>query len=117
VDELREDIDLDVESYQITRIERASSVFQKHRQVNVDATSRRDKKRLQAGTIVVRTGQPLGTLAAYLLEPQAEDGLCTWNFFHAALAEGKDFPVLRLPQPVPLTTVRVRPLAEERTMN
>ena len=117
MDELREDIDLDVESYHITRIERASSVFQKHRQVSLDATSRRDKKRLQAGTIVVRTGQSLGTLAAYLLEPQSEDGLCTWNFFDEALAESKDFPVLRLPQPVPLTTGRVRPLAEERTMN
>ena len=51
VDELREDIEMDVESYHITRIERASSAFQKHRQVSVDATSRRDKKRLQAVAI------------------------------------------------------------------
>jgi hypothetical protein len=31
-----------------------------------------------------------------LLEPQCEDGLTTWNFFDAGLAEGKDFPVLRV---------------------
>jgi hypothetical protein len=25
--------------------------------------------------------QPLGNLAFYLLEPQSDDGLVTWNFF------------------------------------
>ena len=34
-----------------------------------------------AGTIVVRTAQPLGNLIAYLLEPQSNDGLVFWNFF------------------------------------
>ena len=57
-------------------------------------------------TLVVRTAQPLGTLAALLLEPQSEDGLCTWNFFDSGLAEGQDFPVLRLPRRVSLDTLR-----------
>jgi hypothetical protein len=34
-----------------------------------------------AGTLVVRTAQPLGNLIAYLLEPQSNDGLVVWNFF------------------------------------
>jgi hypothetical protein len=34
-----------------------------------------------AGTIVIRTDQPLANLAAYLLEPQSNDGLMTWNYF------------------------------------
>jgi hypothetical protein len=34
-----------------------------------------------AGTFVVRTAQPLAGLAAYLLEPQSNDGLLTWNYF------------------------------------
>jgi hypothetical protein len=34
-----------------------------------------------AGSIVVRTAQPLGNLAAYLLEPESNDGLLFWNFF------------------------------------
>jgi dipeptidyl aminopeptidase/acylaminoacyl peptidase len=56
-------------------------------------------------------------LAAFLLEPQSIDGLATWNFFDDVLKEGKDFPVLRLPAAVALTSGKVRPLAEERVMN
>src|SRR5439155_353806 len=81
----------------------------------VEATAHKDSRRVAAGTFLVRTAQPLGDLAAYLLEPQAADGLCTWNFFDDALAEGKDFPVLRLPAAVPLTLGRARPLTEDRT--
>src|SRR5262249_15625608 len=34
-----------------------------------------------------------------------------------AMAEGKEYPVLRLPALVPMTTGRVRPLPEDRTFN
>ena len=47
-----------------------------------------------AGTLVVQTAQPLGTLAVGLLEPRSEDGLATWNFFDAGLKDGGDFPVV-----------------------
>jgi dipeptidyl aminopeptidase/acylaminoacyl peptidase len=116
VDELREDIELDVEAYRIDKVTRARE-FQKHQTAEVDATVRKETRRIEAGTILVRTGQPLGSLAAYLLEPRSADGLATWNFFDAVLHEGKDFPVLRLPVAVPLTAGRVRPLAEDRTLN
>src|SRR5439155_19295446 len=79
--------------------------------------SRQEERRIPAGTILVRTGQKLGTLATLLLEPQSEDGLTTWNFFDDGLAEGKDFPVLRINDTVALTAGPVRPLAEERKMN
>src|SRR5207237_5831143 len=67
-----------------------------------------------AGTVVVRTGQALGTLAICLMEPEAEDGLATWNFFDEGLKEGSDFPVMRLPRPEPLTLCRTRPLTDDR---
>ncbi len=117
VDELREDLELDVEVYRVQQIRRTSQPFQKHPLVTVQTTSRAESRRVPARTILVRTAQALGTLAAYLLEPQSEDGLCTWNFFDAGLAEGKDYPVLRLPAQVPITLGRVRPLPEERTSN
>lgn len=117
VSELREDIELDVEAYTVTKIDRAPREFQKHTLTSVEAASHRDTRRIPAGTVVVKATQPLGTLAALLLEPQSEDGLVAWNFFDAALAPEREFPVLRLPTDVPLTTGAVRPLAEERKMN
>jgi dipeptidyl-peptidase 4 len=114
VEELREDVELDVETYRIDKVTRTPD-FQKHQPVELDTTMRKESRRVEAGTILVRTGQPLGSLAAYLLEPQSADGLTTWNFFDAVLKEGKDFPVLRLPVAAPLTAGRVRPLPEDRT--
>jgi len=50
----------------------------------------------------------------FLLEPQSIDGLATWNFFDAAIEEGKDFPVLRLPDARQVRSSPVRPLPEGR---
>ena len=117
VDELREDIELDVDVYRVDQVERAPRPFQKHQLVTLQVTPRAEPRRIPAGTVLVRTDQALGTLAAFLLEPQSEDGLATWNFFDEALQEGKDYPVLRLASPTPITSGPVRPLPEDRTMN
>ena len=117
VEELREDIELDLQVYKVEKLTRAERVFQKHNLVTVEVARRDETRKVNAGMVVVRTDQKLGTLAAYLLEPQAEDGLTAWNFFDQALGEGKDFPVARLPKNVPLTRGPVRPLPEERTTN
>jgi dipeptidyl aminopeptidase/acylaminoacyl peptidase len=116
VEELREDIELDVEVYRIDKA-RPTAVYQKRQMMAVEATARKEAKRVPAGTVLVRTAQPLGTLAAFLLEPQADDGLCVWGFFADGVKEGKDYPVLRLPAKAPLTAGPVRPLPEERTFN
>ena len=117
VEELREDLELPVETYRIEKVSRTERSFQNHRTVSVETAMRPETVRIPAGTILVRTAQPLGTLAAYLLEPQAEDGLCTWNFFDDSLTVGQDFPVRRLPAAVPITAGRVRPLPEDRSFN
>jgi dipeptidyl aminopeptidase/acylaminoacyl peptidase len=113
VQELREDIELDIEVYRIERLTRLAS-FQKHQPLVVEAASRKESRRIPAGTILVRTAQSLGSLAVYLLEPQSDDGLTTWNFFDEAAKEGQDFPVLRLPAAAPLLSGKARPLAEDR---
>jgi dipeptidyl aminopeptidase/acylaminoacyl peptidase len=113
VQELREDIELDVEAYRVDRITRLAS-FQKHEPLVLEATARKESRRVPAGTIVVPTGQPLGSLAVYLLEPQSDDSLATWNFFGEAAKEGQDFSVLRLPAKAPLLTTKARPPGDER---
>ncbi len=114
VEELREDIDLAVEVYRVDKLSKADRAFQKHNLVAVQTAPRTETRRFNAGTILVRTNQPLGTLAGLLLEPTAEDGLTTWNFFDDGLAEGRDFPVARLTTPTPVLSGGVRPLAEDR---
>jgi dipeptidyl aminopeptidase/acylaminoacyl peptidase len=114
VEELREDIELDVEVYRVDKIAK-TGLFQKHEPVSLEVTPRKESRRVEAGSILVRSSQPLGNLAAFLLEPQSMDGLATWNFFDAALKEGKDFPVLRLPEKVALTAGPVRPLPDDRS--
>jgi hypothetical protein len=109
VEELQDAADLDVEVYRIDKVKNIA-LFQKRQLVEVEATDRKERRRLPAGTLVVRTAQPLGPLAAFLLEPQADDGLCTWSFFADAAEAGKDFPVLRLPAKATLRTRPVRPL-------
>jgi dipeptidyl-peptidase-4 len=112
LEELREDIELDMEIYRIDKVS-LKERYQKRQLIEADATPRKITKRIAAGRIVVKTHQPLGTLVSYLLEPQAEDGLCAWGFFENDIREGTDYPVLRLPNETPLLTAPARPLPEE----
>ncbi len=115
VEELREDIELDLEIYRVVEVKRTTPP--KQDRIKVKAALRKETRRIAAGTILVRTGQAKNTLVATLLEPQAEDGLCARNFFTDAIREGADYPVLRLPKETPLLCTPVRPLAEKRTFH
>jgi hypothetical protein len=84
------------EVYTIDHVSNVSRLWQGHMLVSVDATTAARTVELPAGTAIVHTDQPLGTLAMYLLEPECEDGLTTWNFFDAFLAPGEEFPVVRV---------------------
>lgn len=85
-----------VEVYTITKIDRAADAFQGHQTVLVEAKAALARQSFPQGSFLVRTGQPLGTLAVYLLEPQSEDGFVTWNFLDRLLALGKEFPIVRV---------------------
>jgi dipeptidyl aminopeptidase/acylaminoacyl peptidase len=115
LDELREDIELETNAFRVTSVD--TKEFGNPKRVMVtDVTGAWDKKprRIPAGTVVIRTAQPLGTLAAYLLEPRSEDGFTTWALFANRLAPGTDFAVQRLAKSYPLTLGPVRPLPEAR---
>jgi hypothetical protein len=44
----------------------------------------------------VSTAQPRGALIVYLLEPESDDGLTTWNFFDQDIRKGGRYPVTRI---------------------
>lgn len=116
VEVLREDLELDTEVYRLGRIERAGREFEGHTLVtDVAADAIPSTTRAEAGMYVVRTGQKLGTLAAYLLEPRASDGLVAWNFFDDHLQPDADFPAVRIPRRSPMVLRDARALPEDRT--
>jgi hypothetical protein len=117
VEELREDIELDLQIYKVEKWTRAERPFQMHNLSEVDVTRRDENRKVKAGTAIVRSEQPLGALAGYLLEPQAEDGLTTWNFFDDLLGDGKDFPIPRLAKKTMLKTGNVKPLPDDYNRN
>lgn len=96
VEVLREDRQLEVEAYTIDELQSARRPFQGHQNVTVEATPATQTIMVPAGTVVVRTGQALGSLVVNLLEPESEDGLTTWNYFDDGLEVGAEFPVLRV---------------------
>ena len=48
-----------------------------------------------AGTYLVRLAQPLGRLAAYLLEPESDDGVVHWNMLGSEPHDGDLLPIVR----------------------
>jgi hypothetical protein len=97
--ELAEDAKIEVESARVTKLMRAEREFQKHRSISLETEVRAEKRTIAAGTLVIRTDQRLGMLTSFMLEARSEDGLASWNFFDDALADGKEFPVLRVVKP------------------
>ena len=117
VDELREDTHLTVHDYTLSGVERAEQPFQKHHLVSIErADSKKVRRQVPAGTLLVKTKQDLGALAVFLLEPYSEDGLLTWNFMDEHLGEDGRYPVSYLKEEIPLLTTAARPVAEEREM-
>lgn len=114
VQELREDLDLDLEIYRIDEVAKPEpKTWDRQDVVDLRVSPRTESRRVLAGTRVVRTTQPLGSLAVYLLEPRSEDGLATWRLL-GDLKPKDDFPVIRLPNPALMLTTAAEPPADDR---
>jgi hypothetical protein len=69
------------EKFEITELKGSPRLNQGHYTNSISGKFIAETTDFPAGSIVIRTAQPLANLAAYLLEPQSNDGLMTWNFF------------------------------------
>ncbi|HJT15986.1 MAG TPA: hypothetical protein VJ853_01285, partial [Thermoanaerobaculia bacterium] len=78
---------------------RSEHAFQNHNELTLTGKWKSRNATVPAGTYVVRTGQPLGRLAFYLLDPRSDDGLFEWNYFDSML-EDNVAPVQRVTKPV-----------------
>ena len=97
---IREDIPGTIAS--IKDISRAQRVFQGQKEAKLTVETEQGRETFPAGSFVVPVHQAKAALVFYLLEPQSDDGLATWNYFDEELDKaGKDgspvhFPVYRL---------------------
>ena len=110
VERLSEPVTLEAEAYRLKEIKGAERLYQGHRTNTVKGESAVETREFPKGTLVVRTAQPLGRLAAYLLEPESDDGLLVWNYFDRHIVSqwgrgAQTYPVYKLMAPVNLATI------------
>ncbi|MGB7297670.1 MAG: M14 family metallopeptidase [Candidatus Aminicenantales bacterium] len=113
IEKLNESVNLEVEIFKLTEFKSAERAYQGHHLNQVKGDYALEMREFPAGTIIVPTAQPLGGLAAYLLEPESDDGLLAWNFFDRYLVpqwsrELQIYPVYKLLKPVNLVKELVR---------
>lgn len=105
VSQLSKTQSFEVETFKLTELKAATRLNQGHFNQTASGTWANEQVEFKAGTFVVRTAQPLANIAAYLLEPQSNDGLVTWNFLDRYLLPqwGRGFnayPVYKIVEPV-----------------
>ena len=79
-EELGEVLKVEAERFEVSELKGSVRLNQGHYTNTIKGRFIKEQISFPAGTLVVRTSQPLANLAAYLLEPQSNDGLLTWNF-------------------------------------
>ena len=107
VSQLNAEITLEVERFEIEEIEGAKRLFQGHYNNTMKGKFVVDTISFSKGTHVIYSGQKLGNVASYLLEPQTDDGYVVWNFFDRYLVPQWSrsyypYPVYRLLKPMDL---------------
>ncbi|HEX6059243.1 MAG TPA: M14 family zinc carboxypeptidase [Gemmatimonadaceae bacterium] len=82
-----------VERFVVDSVARAERPFQGHRETSVRGRWATAVETIPAGAWVVPVAQPLGRLAAYLLEPESDDGVVTWGVVD--VEAGAPYPIGR----------------------
>lgn len=113
VEVLTEPLTIETEAFQIKEIKGAERLYQGHRTNSVTGEYIKKERAFPTGTLFIGMAQPLGNLAAYLLEPESDDGLLIWNFFDRSLVaqwgrSPQTYPVFRVLKPVNLVKNTVK---------
>jgi len=84
-----------VQLFTIDSVQRAKEPFQGHLEARAFGHWSKVRRTAPAGSWMVTIQQPLAVVAFYLLEPESDDGLVTWNVIEPG-KRGAVFPVWRL---------------------
>jgi len=109
VEKLTASLKTEAERFEISELKGSARLNQGHYTNSIKGRCVTESREFPEGTIVVRTAQPLANLAAYLLEPQSNDGLMTWNYFDRYLVPQwgggyNMYPVFKILNPVEIKT-------------
>jgi len=112
IEKITEPVRCNAERFEINNLQAAQNLNQGHYLNTIKGRYINEATDFPAGTIVVRASQPLANLAAYLLEPQSNDGLLTWNYLDRYLvpqwgAGYNPFPVYKVIDKTELKTQSV----------
>ncbi len=110
LEKLKDNTQVDAECFEVSDLKSIPRLNQGHYTNTLSGTYLVKTIDLPAGTIIVRTAQPLANVAAYLLEPQSNDGLVTWNFFDKYLVPQwgmgyNPYPVYKILNKIDLKTI------------
>ena len=96
IQEVTEEAQLPVERFTIAEITKAPRPFQGHQEARLKGQFDKIQLTVEAGALFVPANQALARLAFYLIEPESDDGLVTWNVIDEGLAVGQTYPIYRV---------------------
>jgi hypothetical protein len=96
IQEFGSDQQLGVERFTISEIIKAPRAFQGHQEARLKGTYNKAQLTVSAGSLYIPANQPLARLAFYLIEPESDDGLVTWNVIDEGLTVGGAYPIYRV---------------------
>jgi len=113
VEKLTQPVTLTVESFKVTELKGQERPYQGHRLNSVKGEYAEKEKEFPTGTLFIPMAQPLGKVAAYLLEPESDDGFLVWNFFDRLLVPQwgrgqQEYPVYKLYDPTAMAKIILR---------
>jgi hypothetical protein len=96
IETLDEPSQMDVDRFVIQSLSRSERSFQGHHEARLTVSMEHAALSVDPGTVLIRANQRLARLAFYLLEPDSDDGLVTWNVIDDGLTVGQGYPVYRV---------------------
>jgi len=102
VTQLSQPSSLKGEQFSVTRLNRETQIYQEHHLATLEGSFQPVTREWPANSFYVDLAQPLAYLIFYMLEPQSDDGLVTWNYFdqyltdHGVNTQTVPFPVFKV---------------------